>query len=89
MNIQTFLNLTATTPARDLRRALAAALVVERPIAGEGYARLYRRVIAALGIASHTDHGQYGKASTQMLLAGVLEHGIVDSTAERRFSSRI
>ena len=63
MNIQTFLNLTATTPARDLRRALVAALVMERPTAAEGYARLYERVIAGLGVASHTDHGRHGRTT--------------------------
>jgi hypothetical protein len=49
MTIETFLELTATTPAPALRRAITVALVVGRPSAGDGYTRFYRRVIAELG----------------------------------------
>ena len=52
MTIETFLELTATTPAPALRRAITIALVVDRPSAGDGYTRFYRRVIAELGRAN-------------------------------------
>jgi len=52
MTIKTFLELTATTPASALRRAITVALVVDRPSAGDGYTRFYRRVIAELGRAT-------------------------------------
>ena len=52
MTIKTFLELTATTPAPALRRAITAALVVGRPSAGDGYTRFYLRVIAELGRAA-------------------------------------
>ena len=48
MTLQTFLHLTATIPEPVLRRALAIALSSERPTSPEGYARFYRRVLAAL-----------------------------------------
>ena len=52
MTIETFLELTATTPAPALRRAITVALVVDRPSAGDGYTRFYRRVIAELSRAT-------------------------------------
>ena len=50
-----FLTLTAASPAPALRRAIAAALLVETPSSREAYGRLYCRVMTELGVAPGTD----------------------------------
>jgi hypothetical protein len=65
MTIETFLELTATTPAPALRRAITVALGVDRPSASDGYTRFYRRVIAELGRAT----GNADQATDQTGLA--------------------
>jgi len=75
MTVETFRRLTATTPAPELRRAITAALVVERPSAGEGFTRFYRRVVAELGTAAGNDD----QASRHAVLAGVLQQGAITS----------
>jgi hypothetical protein len=78
MTIETFLKLTATSPAPALRRAIAVALAVDRPSAGEGYTRFYRRVIAELGSATGND----AQATGHAVLAGVLEQEALASVPE-------
>ena len=68
LTLRTFLTLTATTPAPVLRRALAAALLVERPDTPEAYSRFYGRVLSALYAAPCTDREP---ASQQQVLACV------------------
>ena len=86
MTIQTFLKSTATTSVADLRQAVTVALAVERPTAGEGYARFYRRVVAELSLASDTNHDQ---TSAQPVSTGVMEQRTLDSDPAGWRSSRI
>ena len=53
--LQQFLTLTAASPASALRRAIAVALSVEKPISHEAYGRFYCRVMTELGVARGTD----------------------------------
>ena len=74
MTIKRFLASTAATPASELRQALTLALATEKPLAGQGYARFYRRVLAELSVGLHTsrDHPTIAPMS-----AGVLEQHMV------------
>ncbi len=55
MTLRYFLTLTAGVPERDLRRAIAAALLSEAPRGREAYQRFYDRVVADLGLTTETD----------------------------------
>ena len=55
MTLQHFLILTAGVPERDLRRAIAGALLSEAPRGREAYERFYAGVVADLGLATETD----------------------------------
>ena len=55
MTLQHFLTLTAGVPERDLRRAIAGALVSEAPDGREAYQGFYARVVADLGLTPETD----------------------------------
>lgn len=63
MTLQTFLQLTATTPEPALRRALALALSAERPTSREDYVRFYRRVLGALCPTRCTDSDPFGASA--------------------------
>ncbi len=55
MTLQHFLTLTAGVPERDLRRAIAAALLSEAPRGREAYQGFYARVVADLGLTTETN----------------------------------
>ena len=55
MTLQHFLILTAGVPERDLRRAIAGALLSEAPRDREAYERFYAGVVADLGLTTETD----------------------------------
>ena len=55
MTLQHFLILTAGVPERDLRRAIAGALLSEAPRGREAYERFYAGVVADLGLTTETD----------------------------------
>ena len=55
MTLQHFLILTAGVPERDLRRAIAGALLSEAPRGREASGRFYARVVADLGLTTETD----------------------------------
>ena len=55
MTLQHFLILTAGVPERDLRRAIAGALLSEAPRGREAYERFYAGVVADLGLTIETD----------------------------------
>ena len=55
MTLQHFLILTAGVPERDLRRAIAGALLSEAPRGREAYERFYAGVVADLGLTTKTD----------------------------------
>ncbi len=55
MTLQHFLTLTASVPERDLRRAIAAALLSEAPRGREAYQGFYARVVADLSLTTETD----------------------------------
>ena len=55
MTLQHFLILTAGVPERDLRRAIAGALLSEAPRGHEAYERFYAGVVADLGLTTETD----------------------------------
>ncbi len=55
MTLQHFLTLTAGVPERDLRRAIAGALLSEAPHGREAYQRFYDRVVADLGLTPEAD----------------------------------
>ena len=55
MTLQHFLILTAGVPERDLRRAIAGALLSEAPRVREAYERFYAGVVADLGLTTETD----------------------------------
>lgn len=54
LTLQEFLTLTATTPAPELRPALAASLAVKTPNTPEAYSRVYCRVTMNLGVPIDT-----------------------------------
>ena len=64
MTLQTFLQLTATTPEPALRRALASALSAERPTSREDYVRFYHRVLGALCSTRCTDSAPFGASAS-------------------------
>ena len=55
MTLQHFLILTTGVPERDLRRAIADALLSEAPRGREAYERFYAGVVADLGLTTKTD----------------------------------
>ena len=56
MTLQTFLTRTAAAPAEALRRAIAAALSVERPTSPDGFVRFYHRVVSELHPRTSPQH---------------------------------
>ena len=55
MTLQHFLILTAGVPERDLRQAVAGALLSEAPRGREAYERFYAGAVADLGLTTETD----------------------------------
>ena len=79
MTIQTFLASTAGTPAAELRQALTRALANQRPVAGRGYARFYRRVLAELSVGPHASRDHI---TAPPVSAGVLEQPVRGAAQE-------
>ncbi len=64
MTLQHFLTLTAGVPPRDLRPAIAAALLSEAPRGREAYQGFYARVVADLGLTAETNANDTEKPAT-------------------------
>ena len=75
MTLQYFLTLTAGVPERDLRQAIAGALVSEAPRGREAYEGFYARVVADLGLTTETDANDT-VAESQLALATLEERQV-------------